>query len=143
MSERGGRGAIVTIVERTTGFLLMEKLTKGKNAEGLADAVIRMMLPYKECVHTITADNGTAFARHEKIADKLDARFFLAHPYSSWERGLSEYTNRLVRQYIPKNMDFCLLDGQDVKQIQYKINKGPRKKIGFDNPKRRFFRALK
>ncbi len=65
----------------------MEKLTKGKNAEGLADAVIRMMLPYKECVHTITADNGTEFARHEKIADKLDARFFFAHLYSPWERG--------------------------------------------------------
>ena len=84
---KGGRGAIVTIVERTTGFLLMEKLTKGKNAEGLADAVIRMMLPYKECVHTITADNGMEFARHEKIADKLNARFFFAHPYASWERG--------------------------------------------------------
>lgn len=140
---KGGRGAIVTIVERTTGFLLMEKLTKGKNAEGLADAVIRMMLPYKECVHTITADNGMEFARHEKIADKLNARFFFAHPYASWERGLSEYTNRLVRQYIPKNTDFCHLDAQEVKQIQYKINKRPRKKIGFDNPKRRFFRALK
>ncbi len=65
----------------------MEKLTKGKNAEGLGDAVIRMMRSYTGCMHTITADNRTEFARHEKIADKLNTRFFFAHPYASWEWG--------------------------------------------------------
>ena len=62
------KGAIVTLTERKTGFLLMEKLTGGKNAVGLAKTVIRMLLPYKKWVHTITADNGTEFAEHKLIA---------------------------------------------------------------------------
>ena len=62
------------------------------------------MLPFKLLVHSITADNGTEFAEHEQIARKLEADFYFAHPYSSWERGLSEYSNRLVRQYIPKKL---------------------------------------
>ncbi len=62
-----------------------------------------MLLPYKEFVHSITSDNGKEFAEHKKISEKLNSEFFFAHPYSSWERGIIEYTNKLIRQYIPKN----------------------------------------
>ena len=65
-----------------------------------------MFTPYKKWVHTITSDNGTEFAKPKMIAKKLDARFFFFHPYSSWERGLNEYTNGLVKQYIPKGEPF-------------------------------------
>jgi len=57
---------------------------------------------YRPDVQVITADNGTEFARHREIAEKLGCGFYFAHPYSSWESGLNEYTNKLVRQYIPK-----------------------------------------
>lgn len=137
-----GRGAIVTLVERTTGFLLMEKLPRGKEAEGLADVVIDLLLPYKAWVHTITSDNGSEFAQHRRIARRLQAKFYFAHPYSSWERGLNEYTNRLVRQYIPKGTSFVKYNRQDIKQIQYKINRRPRKRLGFDTPKHLFFLSL-
>ncbi len=85
------KGAIVTIVERTTGFLLMKKLEHGKNAKELAKAVIKMLLPYKHMVHSITSDNGTEFAEHQLIAKKLKTNFYFAHPYASWERGINEY----------------------------------------------------
>jgi IS30 family transposase len=98
------RGAMVTIVERTTSMIMIRKLKNGKNADELAKTVIDMMMPYKEFVKSITSDNGSEFARHMKIAKKLDAEFYFAHPYSSWERGLSEYSNKLIRQYIPKNL---------------------------------------
>jgi len=62
-----------------------------------------MLLPYKNVVHSITSDNGSEFAYHKEIAKRLEADFYFANPYSSWERGLSEYTNKLIRQYIPKN----------------------------------------
>ena len=61
-------------------------------------------MPYKELVHSITSDNGNEFAIHEYIAKKLNAQFYFAHPYSSWERGLSEYSNKLIRQYVPNNL---------------------------------------
>ena len=138
----GNRGAIVTIVERQTGFLFMKKLSEGKVAKGLAVAVVDMLLPYKSVIHSITADNGTEFAEHKLIAKKLDADFFFAHPYSSWERGLNEYTNKLIRQYIPKKQTFETLNAMNIKDIQHKINQRPRKKLDFDNPKHVFYTNL-
>jgi transposase, IS30 family len=112
------KGAIVTIVERQTGFLFMKKLPQGKVAKGLASAVIDLLLPYKHNVHSITSDNGTEFAEHKLIAKKLNADFFFAHPYSSWERGLNEYTNKLIRQYIPKKQTFDAYNDKIINGIQ-------------------------
>lgn len=136
------KGAIVTIVERTTSFLMMRKLPQGKNAESLADNVIDMLKPYKNIVHSITSDNGTEFAEHMKISKELEIGFFFAHPYSSWERGLNEYTNKLIRQYIPKKSEFENLDDKYIAEIQYKINRRPRKKLDFDSPKNQFFNLV-
>lgn len=136
------KGAIVTIVERTTAFFLMRKLPFGKNAGELANMVIDMMLPYKEHVHSITSDNGKEFAEHQKISKKLLAEFFFAHPYSSWERGLSEYTNKLVRQYIPKKSIFNHYNDLQINEIQYKINRRPRKNLNYENPKNIFYKFV-
>lgn len=136
------KGAIVTIVERKTAMIMMRKLKKGKNADALADTVIDMLLPYKDAVKSITSDNGPEFARHEKIAKKLKAQFFFAHSYASWERGLSEYSNKLIRQYIPKQSNFNTFDQEFIKNIQYKINRRPRKNLNFKSPKNVFFNLV-
>jgi len=136
------KGAIVTIVERTTAFFLMRELPFGKNAKELANVVIDMMLPYKEFVLSITSDNGKEFAKHKVISKKLLSEFFFAHPYSSWERGLSEYTNKLIRQYIPKKSIFATYNKQDIKNIQHKINRRPRKNLNYDNPKNLFYKFV-
>ena len=65
-----------------------------------------MLLPFKERIRTITVDNGKEFAQHQKIAKALDTNIYFAHPYSSWERGLNENTNGLIRQYFPKKCSF-------------------------------------
>jgi IS30 family transposase len=136
------KGAILTATERTTGFLLMKKLPKGKNAKALAKELFFLLLPYKRFVLSITSDNGIEFYEHKLIAKKLDADFFFAHPYSSWERGLNEYTNGLVRQYIPKKESFTKYNEADITTIQHKINRRPRKLLNFDSPKDNFFRKV-
>ena len=136
------KGAILTITERKTGFLLMEKMEFGKQAEGLAKAAIRILFAYKNTVHTITSDNGSEFAQHELISKKLNADFYFAHPYSSWERGLNEYTNKLIRQYIIKGSNFDLYDSEYIKLVQNKINRRPREKLNFQTPSKIFFAAL-
>ena len=133
------KGAILTATERSTGFLLMKKLREGKNAKALAKELCYLLLPYKSFVHTITSDNGTEFYEHKLIAQRLNTSFYFAHPYSSWERGLNEYTNGLIRQYIPKKEAFSKFSDKDVEQIQHKINRRPRKLLGFETPKNRFF----
>lgn len=130
---KGNKGAIVTIAERATAFVLIARLN-GKNAMDLARAVVRLMAPFKDLVLSITSDNGTEFAMHKYIAEKLEAEFYFAHPYSSWERGLNEYTNKLIRQYIPKKTDFSNVNNQQIRDITMKLNSRPRKNLNFNSP---------
>jgi len=139
---KDGKGAIVTIVERSTAFFMMKNLPDGKNAESLAKTVIEMLLPYKKHVHSITADNGTEFADHKTITKALGLAFYFAHPYSSWERGLSEYTNKLIRQYIPKKSVFADFPDEYILDKQYRINRRPREKLNFESPKTIFYNLV-
>ena len=134
---KDNKGAIVTIAERATAFVLIAKLN-GKNAQELAEAVVRLMMPFKKLVLSITSDNGTEFAMHEYISKKLGALFYFAHPYSSWERGLNEYTNRLIRQYIPKRTDFESINHLYINEITMKLNRRPRKKLNYNTPGKMF-----
>ena len=130
---KDGKGAIVTIAERATAFVLIAKLN-GKNAMELAKAVVWLMAPFKHLVLSITADNGLEFAMHKYISEKLEAEFYFAHPYSSWERGLNEYTNKLIRQYIPKKTDFIDVNKHQIRNITMKLNSRPRKNLDFKSP---------
>jgi len=116
----------------------MRKL-KTKSAKQLAKKTILLLAPYKDLVHSITSDNGTEFAEHEYIAKKLDAKFYFAHPYSSWERGLNEYSNKLIRQYIPKKSDFNNFSVKYINEINLKLNNRPRKLLNFVSPNDLFF----
>jgi IS30 family transposase len=136
------KGAIVTITERTTNFFMMQKLEKGKDSKALAEVVTQMLLPYKSHVHSITADNGTEFAAHEKIAKALDTKVYFTNPYCSWEKGLIEYTNKLIRQYIPKKSNFDNYSRLKIKKIQMKINSRPREKLNFKTPVEIFYNLV-
>jgi IS30 family transposase len=85
-------------------------------------------------VHTITSDNGSEFAYHETISKNLKADFYFAHPYSSWERGLNENTNGLVRQYLKKGSCFKKVSNDFLSMIMEKINSRPRKSLGYRSP---------
>jgi IS30 family transposase len=139
---KDGKGAILTLTERKTGFLLMEKLPSGKQALPLSKVVVRLLYAYKNTVHSITSDNGSEFAEHEFIAEKLKTNFYFAHPYSSWERGLNEYTNGLIRQYIVKGTNFDLYSDNFIRLIQNKINRRPREKLAFQTPSKIFYASL-
>ena len=136
------KGAMVTMVERKTAYMMIEKLEHGKNAENLTKQVTKMLMAYRNHVHTITGDNGTEFADHQEIAKKLKTKFFFTHPYASWEKGLIENTNKLIRQYIPQKSNFDEINQLKIKEIQYTINKRPRKNLKFFSPKEIFFSNL-
>jgi IS30 family transposase len=91
-------------------------------------------MPFKHLVHTITADNGKEFAYHEVISESLECDFYFAHPYHSWERGLNENTNGLLRQYFPKSTDFKQVTAGEVTQAVIQLNDRPRKTLAFKTP---------
>ena len=87
----------------------------------------------------MTADNGKEFADHKTMANKLEADFYFAHPYSPWERGCNENMNGLIRQYFPKGMDFTSISGSDELFVMNRLNNRPRKRLGFKTPNDVFF----
>lgn len=136
----GNKGAILTLTERSTNFILAAKLPDGKNADSLANVAWRLLLPYKgDGLKTITTDNGSEFASHMSISKKLKVPVFFADPYSSWQKGSIENANKLIRQYIPKEMDLESVSDRRLAFIVAKINDRPREKLDFDSPKLRFF----
>lgn len=139
---KNGKGAIVTLVERTTKKLIMAKSPKGKNAKAVAKLVVQLLRPFEHHVLSITTDNGTEFAEHKLIAKKLHTKVYFAHPYSSWEKGLVENSNKLIRQYIPKDTDFSSLSDDYILFVQTELNLRPRKLLNFFSPKQKFLLSL-
>jgi len=131
------KGALVTAVERVTKFTCI-KYVPNKTAELVSQALIKMLYPYRESVFTITYDNGKEFSKHKKIALALDAEGYFAHPYHSWERGLNENTNGLIRQYLPKKSSFENIKETDIHFIENRLNMRPRKMLNFQTPQELF-----
>ncbi|RKY56685.1 MAG: IS30 family transposase, partial [Candidatus Neomarinimicrobiota bacterium] len=94
------KGAIVSLTERKTKMCLIYKV-EHKTADLVSKAMSKLLLPLRNIVYTITSDNGKEFALHEETAKTLGTDFYFAQPYASYERGLNENTNGLIRQYFP------------------------------------------
>jgi IS30 family transposase len=133
------QGAIVSMVDRTTKLTKLKKVTH-KTAEEVETAIIEKLSPIKEFVCTLTSDNGKEFAGHKNITTELEASFFFATPYHSWERGLNEHTNGLVRQYFPKSTNFKNISEEDVERVEMLLNNRPRKILNFETPLEAFHR---
>lgn len=130
---KGHSGVLVTIVERVTRFTVSAQ-ADSKSAEAVTAATVKLLKPYQELVHSITADNGKEFAYHERVSLALGCDYYFAHPYCSWERGLNENTNGLLRQDFPKGTDFKQVKQSEVNQVLKKLNNRPRKILAFRKP---------
>jgi IS30 family transposase len=133
------KGGILSAVERKSKLTRLRKLAT-KGAAEMKDNTIELLAPLAAKVHTITVDNGKEFCEHELIAAGLQARIYFAHPYASWERGLNENTNGLVRQYFPKKYEFARITDQDLQQAEDRLNNRPRKTLGYWTPNEVFFK---
>jgi len=128
-------------VDRKSKFTLIQKVSS-KKSEEVKNALISMMEIVKDNTLTITADNGKEFAKHEAIAKALDSDFYFCHPYSSWERGLNENTNGLIRQFFPKGCEFISITDEQVLAVQNNLNFRPRKTLGFKTPNEIFHATI-
>lgn len=140
---KGQKSCLVTLVERSTSFVIIKRL-ETKNHNAVKNAVINMLFAYKntDALKTITTDNGVEFYDHQEIAKKLHTVIYFADSYASWQKGAIENTNKLIRQYFPKGTDFREVTDYEVKFVQHKLNKRPRKKLNFEKPVVKFFNHL-
>lgn len=129
-----GRKAIVTLVERATGYVLIGQLDSKKVAE-LNGRTSKLISRTPQFFKTITADNGVEFHGYKKLERKHNLEFYFAFPYHSWERGTNENTNGLIRQYLPKGCSMEKLTQSECNMIARRLNTRPRKRYNYMTPK--------
>ncbi len=128
------RGAVIaSMVERKSRFTRLSK-AKDKTTTSVVNSINNQMRSIAELVLTITLDNGKEFSQHSVMANILNAEIYFAKPYHSWERGLNENTNGLVRQYFPKRVSFDKISNHDLQRVANKLNNRPRKCLGYKTP---------
>ena len=132
------QGGLVTLAERKSRYVLAGHV-RSKHSAGVTIVVTHLLRPHKNRCHTVTFDNGQEFAGHEIIASALKTMIYFAHPYHSWERGLNENSNGLLRQYFPKGMELIDVTDEQVQWAVDRLNHRPRKILGFKTPFEVFF----
>jgi len=130
----GHKGGIATLVDIKSKFTIIKRVNN-KSSEEMKNAITSSFANHGSIVKTITLDNGTEFAMHDKIEKTLGAKVYFAHPYSPWERGLNENTNGLIRRFYPKGTDFSAVTDEELLRVQHLLNDRPRKTLGFKTPK--------
>jgi IS30 family transposase len=138
-----GKGAVITLVERTSRFVLLAPLPDTRKAIDLRETLTPMIASLPDQLRrTLTWDQGKEMAEHAQIAIAADIKIFFCDPHSPWQRGSNENTNGLLRQYWPKGCDLRHLTQADCDEIALKLNTRPRQTLGWNTPQQALDRAL-
>lgn len=135
-----GTGALHTEVERTSRFVIAVKITAAAAAPTVAAQQAMIERLPAHAVKSITADNGSEFAWHYKLADATGVPTYFAVPYSAWQRGTSEHFNGRIRKYLPKRTRLDTITDSELADIITEINNRPRKILGWRTPAEVFHR---
>jgi IS30 family transposase len=131
---KGNRSQVGTLVERKTLFVALVKLNDAKApsvAEGFAHILNRVDSQLRR---SLTYDQGTEMAHHRTLTANTGIEVYFAHPHAPWERGISENTNGLLRQYLPKSTDLSLFSQNQLDDIAWRLNTRPRKTLAWKTP---------
>jgi transposase, IS30 family len=130
---KGHRGAVVTYVDKASKFLLAA-LCPDRTARSVNEATVSLFEELPSTPLSFTFDNGKEFSKHKELSETLNVPCFFANAYASWERGLNEHTNGLLRQFFPKKTDFTKVQPQELKHAVDLINQRPRKSLDYRTP---------
>jgi IS30 family transposase len=129
------RSAVGTLVERTTGLVLLLHLPDGREAHKVNEAMKRAIATLPEQLRrTITWDQGREMSSHAQFTIDTGIQVYFCDPHSPWQRGSNENTNGLLRQYMPKGTDLSIHSAEDLADIASSLNGRPRKRLGYMTP---------
>lgn len=135
-----GQGALATHVERKSKFLVAAKLKDRTSGEYMNATIEAFKSINPLHIKTFTADNGSEFAFFKRLEKATNSRVFFADPYSSWQRGLNENTNGLLRRYFPKGCNFHEISDTLLQEVVDKLNHRPRKCLNYRTAYEVFFK---
>jgi len=124
---------VLTLVDRKTGYVMIGKL-ETRTVDATNRRAVGLINNAPRPTRTVTADNGTEFHGYKAIEAATGSTFYFATPYHSWERGTSENTNGLIRQYLPKRTSMAHVTQRACNRIAQKLNTRPRKRLGYQTP---------
>jgi len=128
------QSALVTHVERKSGYLLAAKLAARTSAE-VNRASQQLFAPiHPQLRRTLTLDNGKEFAGHEELSCSIGMPIYFTQPYAAWQRGTNENTNGLLRQFYPKGTDLRPISDTQLGQVVVLLNDRPRKRLRYRTP---------
>jgi transposase, IS30 family len=131
---KGNLSQVGTLVERTTLFVALVKLTSSK-ADTTAEAFTTILNRFdSQLRRSMTFDQGSEMRHHKTLTENTGVDVYFAHPHAPWERGISENTNGLLRQYLPKGTDLSLFSQEQLDDIAWRLNTRPRKTLGWKAP---------
>ena len=131
---KGNRSQVGTLVERTTLFVALVKLESSK-ADETAEAFTRILNRFdSQMRRSMTYDQGSEMRHHKLLTQNTGVDVYFAHPRAPWERGISENTNGLLRQYLPKGTDLSVFSQEKLDDIAWLLNTRPRKTLGWKAP---------
>ncbi|KKQ70426.1 MAG: transposase, partial [Candidatus Peregrinibacteria bacterium GW2011_GWC2_39_14] len=133
VSGKGGRGCILTVIDRKTRMIFLEKIFP-VSIHNMEKAFLRIKKRFPEML-TLTLDNDLLFAKHLELQRLLGVTIYFCHPYHSWEKGTIENGNGLVRRYIPKRSNISCYTEEEIILIEMKLNDRPRKCLKYMTPK--------
>jgi IS30 family transposase len=135
IGTREGHSQIGVLVERTSRFVMLVPLPHDRRAETVSDAIARKIqrLPQR-LVRTLTWDQGKEMGEHARFTIDTGVSVYFCDPYSPWQRGTVENTNRLLRQYFPRGADYSTLTETDLDMVADELNTRPRKNLGYQTP---------
>jgi IS30 family transposase len=130
-----GKGAVITLVERSSRFVLLAPLPGRQTAQTARMTLTQMIatLPV-ELRKSITWDRGTEMAQHATFRLETGIQIYFCDPYSPWQRGTNENTNGLLRQYWPKGADLRELTQTECDEVALRLNTRPRKTLNWQTP---------
>ena len=132
---KAGKSAIATLVERTTGFVMLAALPHGHTAELTRDALIAKILALPKRLRlSITWDQGKEMAQHAQFTIDSGVKIYFCEPHSPWQRGSNENTNGLLRQYFPKSTDLSGYSQAELDTVADELNGRPRRRHGYLTP---------
>ena len=133
---------IVTLVERHSRYVMLAKVPN-RETQTVVDALIRQArkLP-DELYRSLTWDRGKELTDHKRFSMETDIDVYFCDPQSPWQRGSSENTNRLLRQYFPKGLDLAAHSQAELNKVARQLNERPRKTLDFQSPAERFSQCV-
>ena len=135
LGSTASRSAVATIVERTSGYLVLGHIPHGRKADDVTDAVVEAMSRYPtELAKTLTWDRGIEMSNHAELTARTGIDVYFADPYKPWQRGSNENINGLLREYLPKGSDLSVPTPEDLAAIAQELNDRPRKRLGYLTP---------